>query len=101
MASIIARVSPFRLNRRPAAFEALLRAIVFQQLAMAAANTIYQRLQNSCEQAVGSQDTERSLYLGFQLRPTAVAVGTWSSHEHLSAGGAAPHSCRASGTLSF
>jgi DNA-3-methyladenine glycosylase II len=72
MAQIIARVGPFRLDRRPATFEAMARAIVFQQLAGAAARTIYQRLQNACEQAVGGQATERSLYGGFGITPESV-----------------------------
>jgi DNA-3-methyladenine glycosylase II len=72
MAEIIARVGPFRLDRRPATFEAMVRAIVFQQLAGAAARTIYQRLQNACEQAVGGQNTERSLYGGFGITPDSV-----------------------------
>jgi DNA-3-methyladenine glycosylase II len=72
MASIIARVGPFRLDRRPATFEAMVRAIAFQQLAGAAARTIYQRLQNACEQATGGQATERSLYGGFIITPESV-----------------------------
>ena len=76
MASIIARVGPFRLDRRPATFEAMVRAIVFQQLAGAAARTIYQRLQNACEQAVGGQDTPRSLYGGFGITPESVLALT-------------------------
>ena len=74
MASIIARVGPFRLDRRPATFEAMVRAIVFQQLAGAAARTIYQRLQNACEQALSGQNTERSLYGGFMITPESVLV---------------------------
>jgi DNA-3-methyladenine glycosylase II len=76
LASIIARVGPFRLDRRPATFEAMARAIVFQQLAGAAARTIYQRLQNACEQASGGQDTERSLYGGFIITPESVLALT-------------------------
>ncbi len=72
MAEIIARVGPFRLDRRPATFESMARAIVFQQLAGAAARTIYQRLQSACEQAVGGQSTERSLYGGFGITPESV-----------------------------
>lgn len=72
MASIIVRVGGFRLDRRPATFEAMIRAIVFQQLAGAAARTIYQRLQNACEQAVAGQDSERSLYGGFMITPESV-----------------------------
>lgn len=76
MASIIARVGPFRLDRRPATFEAMVRAIVFQQLAGAAARAIYQRLQAACEQAVAGQDTERSLYGGFAITPESVLALT-------------------------
>jgi DNA-3-methyladenine glycosylase II len=76
LAAIIERVGPFRLDRRPATYEAMVRAIVFQQLAGAAARTIYQRLQNACEQAVGAQDTERSLYGGFMVTPESVLALT-------------------------
>jgi DNA-3-methyladenine glycosylase II len=72
LAEIIARVGPFNLDRRPATFEAMVRAIVFQQLAGAAARTIYLRLQSACEQAVGGQDAERSLYGGFAITPESV-----------------------------
>ncbi len=72
MAGIISRVGPLRLDRRPATFESMARAIVFQQLAGAAARTIYQRLQSACEQAVGGQDTPRSLYGGFGITPDSV-----------------------------
>ena len=72
LASIIKRVGPFRLDRRPATFEAMARAIVFQQLAGAAASTIYKRLQTACERAVDGQDTERSLYDGFAVTPESV-----------------------------
>ena len=76
MADIIARVGPFRFDRRPATFEAMARAIVFQQLAGAAARTIYQRLQNACEVAVNGQATERSLYGGFAITPESVLALT-------------------------
>jgi DNA-3-methyladenine glycosylase II len=72
LARVIARIGTCRLDRRPATFEAMARAIVFQQLAGAAARTIYQRLQNACEQAVGGQDTPRSLYGGFGITPESV-----------------------------
>jgi DNA-3-methyladenine glycosylase II len=72
MASIIARVGAYKFERRPATFEAMARAIVFQQLAGAAARTIYQRLQAACEQAVNGQNTERSLYGGFAITPESV-----------------------------
>ncbi len=76
MASIIARIGPYKFERRPATFEAMARAIVFQQLAGAAARTIYQRLQNACELAVHGQDTERSLYGGFAITPESVLALT-------------------------
>jgi DNA-3-methyladenine glycosylase II len=72
LAEVIARIGPFRLDRRPATFEAMVRAIVFQQLAGAAARTIFQRLQNASELAVGGQDTPRSLYGGFGITPESV-----------------------------
>ena len=76
MASIIARVGPFKFERRPATFEAMARAIVFQQLAGAAARTIYQRLQNACERAVNRQNAERSLFGGFAITPESVLALT-------------------------
>lgn len=43
MARIIEQVGPLRITRRPARFEALARAIIFQQLAGRAAQTIFDR----------------------------------------------------------
>lgn len=43
MARIIAQVGPVRITRRPARFESLVRAIIFQQLAGRAAQTIFDR----------------------------------------------------------
>jgi DNA-3-methyladenine glycosylase II len=43
LAKIIDEVGPFRLTRRPDGFQALARAIIFQQLAGHAAHAIYQR----------------------------------------------------------
>jgi DNA-3-methyladenine glycosylase II len=51
MAGLIERVGPFRPALRPATFEALVRSIVFQQLAGAAARTIFERLRQAAEQA--------------------------------------------------
>jgi DNA-3-methyladenine glycosylase II len=51
MASIIERVGPCRMTYREPTFEALARAIVFQQLSTKAASTIYGRL----EQAAGGR----------------------------------------------
>ena len=72
LAAIIKRVGPYRLEQRPATFEAMIRAIVFQQLAGAAANTIYKRVQAACEQATNGHNTERSLYGGFVITPESV-----------------------------
>jgi len=43
MARIIGRIGPIRLAHRPERFQALVRAIIFQQLAGAAAQAIYNR----------------------------------------------------------
>jgi DNA-3-methyladenine glycosylase II len=43
LAAIIKRVGPYRIARRPARFEVLVRAIIFQQLAGHAARAIYDR----------------------------------------------------------
>jgi DNA-3-methyladenine glycosylase II len=43
LAAIIERVGPCKLSYREPTFEALVRSIVFQQLAGAAANTIFER----------------------------------------------------------
>ncbi len=51
MASIIAQVGPYRPARRPERFQALVRAIVFQQLAGRAAQAIYDRFVASFEGA--------------------------------------------------
>ncbi|HLH06976.1 MAG TPA: DNA-3-methyladenine glycosylase [Terriglobales bacterium] len=72
MAAIIEQVGPLRMDRRPATYEAMARAIVFQQLAGAAAKTIFQRLQAACEKAVGGENTPRSLYGGFAVTPESV-----------------------------
>src|SRR5689334_13391578 len=53
LASIIARVGPCKMTYREPTFEALARAIVFQQLSTKAARTIYGRL----EEAAGGQVT--------------------------------------------
>jgi DNA-3-methyladenine glycosylase II len=76
LAELIAKIGPCRLDRRPATFEAMVRAIVFQQLAGAAASTIYKRVQNACEQAVSGQNTERSLYGGFAITPESILALT-------------------------
>lgn len=71
LAAIIERVGPLRLDRRPATFEAVVRSVVFQQLAGAAARTIYQRLHTACQQANGRQATEPSRS-GFAITPESV-----------------------------
>jgi DNA-3-methyladenine glycosylase II len=76
MADIIARVGPCRFDQRPATFEAMIRSMVSQQLAVAAARAIYQRLQNACEQAVNGQDSERSFLGGFAITPESVLALT-------------------------
>ena len=57
MASIIERVGPCRMTYREPTFEALARAIVFQQLSTKAASTIYGRL----EQAAGGRISPESI----------------------------------------
>jgi len=54
LAGIIERVGAFRPSLRPANFEAMVRSIVFQQLAGAAARTIFERLRHACERAGGA-----------------------------------------------
>ncbi len=57
LASIIARVGPCKMTYRDPTFEALARAIVFQQLSTKAARTIYGRL----EEAAGGTITPESI----------------------------------------
>src|SRR5882757_10695561 len=57
MAAISARVGACRMTYREPTFEALARAIVFQQLSTKAARTIYGRL----EEAAGGQVTPESI----------------------------------------
>src|SRR5689334_11087334 len=52
LASIIARVGPCKMTYREPTFEALARAIVFQQLSTKAALTIYGRLEEAAGGAV-------------------------------------------------
>src|SRR5713226_1292997 len=52
LASIIARVGPCKMTYRDPTFEALARAIVFQQLSTKAARTIYGRLEEAAGGAV-------------------------------------------------
>ncbi len=57
LASIITRVGPYKITYREATFEALARAIVFQQLSGKAARTIYGRL----EEAAGGKITPEAI----------------------------------------
>jgi DNA-3-methyladenine glycosylase II len=57
LASIIERVGECRMSYRDPSFEALARAIVFQQLSTKAANTIYGRL----EEAAGGRMTPEAI----------------------------------------
>lgn len=52
MASIIARVGPYKIVYRDPTFQALARAIVFQQLSTKAARTIYGRLEEAAGGAI-------------------------------------------------
>ncbi len=58
LASIITRVGPYRMTYRDPSFEALARAIVFQQLSTKAASTIYARFQ----EAAGGQVTPEAIH---------------------------------------
>lgn len=57
LATIIERVGPYRITYRDPSFEALARAIVFQQLSTKAARTIYGRL----EEAAGGRITPEAI----------------------------------------
>lgn len=57
LAAIIARVGAYKITYREPTFQALARAIVFQQLSTKAARTIYERL----EQAAGRAITPESI----------------------------------------
>jgi DNA-3-methyladenine glycosylase II len=57
IAAIITRVGPFKMQKRPATFWALARAIVFQQLNGKAATTIWNRLEEAC----GGEATPKSI----------------------------------------
>ncbi|HEY6352822.1 MAG TPA: DNA-3-methyladenine glycosylase [Candidatus Angelobacter sp.] len=57
LSSIITRVGPYKIAYREATFEALARAIVFQQLSTKAARTIYGRL----EEAAGGKITPEAI----------------------------------------
>ena len=57
LASIITRVGPYKITYREATFEALARAILFQQLSTKAARTIYGRF----EEAAGGKVTPEAI----------------------------------------
>src|ERR1700746_37687 len=57
LSSIITRVGPYKITYREATFEALARAIVFQQLSTKAARTIYGRF----EEAAGGKVTPEAI----------------------------------------
>lgn len=57
LAAIITRVGPYKITYREPSFEALARAIVFQQLNGKAARTIYERF----EQAAGGKVTPEAI----------------------------------------
>ncbi|HET6842647.1 MAG TPA: DNA-3-methyladenine glycosylase [Candidatus Angelobacter sp.] len=67
LASIIARVGPFRMAYREPTFEALARAIVFQQLSGKAARTIYERFEAAAGGAV-TPEAIRNLTVGEMRR---------------------------------
>src|SRR5215469_18416779 len=52
IASIITRVGPYKITYREPTFEALARAIVFQQLSGKAARTIYARFEEAAGGAI-------------------------------------------------
>jgi DNA-3-methyladenine glycosylase II len=52
LAAIITRVGPYRITYREPSFQALARAIVFQQLSTKAAQTIYGRLEEAAGGAI-------------------------------------------------
>src|SRR5579884_2248484 len=72
MAEIIERIGPFRMQQRPANFEAVLRSIVFQQLAGAAARTIFERLRKACEQTGFCECETSSSDGGYRMTPQAI-----------------------------
>jgi DNA-3-methyladenine glycosylase II len=86
MAQLIALVGPFRPTLRPATFEAMVRSIVFQQLAGAAARTIFERLRKAAEQVntpaqanteLGRGTQDRSPYDGgFMVTPDSILALT-------------------------
>ncbi len=72
LAEIIGQIGPFKPAQRPANFEAMARSIVFQQLAGAAARTIFERLRKACEgSGVGAHELS-PLGGGYMITPEAV-----------------------------
>ena len=70
IAAIIERVGPCRIQRRPATFWALARAIVFQQLNGKAATTIWNRLEEAC----GGEATPESILALSEARMRACGL---------------------------
>src|SRR5258707_14748228 len=68
LASIIARVGPYRMAYREPKFEALARSIVFQQLSTKAASTIYGRVAEACGGAI-TPEAIRNLTVGSHSEP--------------------------------
>ena len=72
LAEIIGQIGPFKPAQRPANFEAMARSIVFQQLAGAAARTIFERLRKACEQTgVGAHEIS-PFDGGYMMTPEAI-----------------------------
>ena len=67
LASIITRVGPYKITYREPTFEALARAIVFQQLSGKAARTIYGRLEEAAGGAI-TPDAIQNLSVGEMRR---------------------------------
>src|SRR5579872_5589772 len=55
LARIITKVGPYKPTKREPSFRTLVRAIVFQQLATKAAQTIHDRFENLCGGAITPQ----------------------------------------------
>jgi DNA-3-methyladenine glycosylase II len=67
LSAIMARVGPYRITYREPTFQALARAIVFQQLSTKAANTIYGRLEE-CAGGTVTPEAIQNLSLGEMRR---------------------------------
>ncbi len=71
MAGLITRLGPLRPPLRPATFDSLVRSIVFQQLAGAAARTIFERLRRAAECAPPGHNPAPDRD-GFLLTPASI-----------------------------